>query len=402
MSLSTNNILDVLSDYGIDPYQDRKSFDLPSVGSLEEGETVYAASLSDISELNDTPFDLPLASDDVRVRQWWSLIEEIIKANTAIKEGGRQPTHNPPEPLCAWYCPIHFFGHGWGIYIRESCILSHSLSVASFVNWSRVHLSANEIARQLLRASFYSFFLHEQFHHKVESLGFRFLIATGSDRYRPYKSNVYRPNFLTPNCLEESLANADSFLRLDEKRYKDRLHADLHRGLQSFLRSSFALQPPGYYEGLNYLSKNLFSSGQSLLQSQVLEATLSPVKPSAHWSLAPNVITSLKDISSNIYVVLPVGAKPIFPVSSFDPAATVSTSGVISALTKHYGYSRVKGGKGSHVKLKRPRAPTITLPGDRPVLSPHIVKQVLDALGGHSYSQIVDMLDGKLKTAIVT
>ena len=40
----------------------------------------------------------------------------------------------PPEPHCAWYCPIHFFGHGWGIYIRESCILSHTKDIASFVN----------------------------------------------------------------------------------------------------------------------------------------------------------------------------------------------------------------------------------------------------------------------------
>ena len=97
-------------------------------------------------------------------------------------------------------------------------------------------------------------FRPRQFHHKVESLGFRLLIATGSDRYRPYKANVYRPSFLRPECLEESLANAESYLRLSEAHYRKRHDKPILDGLRIFLKEGFSLQPPGYAEAVEYLS----------------------------------------------------------------------------------------------------------------------------------------------------
>jgi hypothetical protein len=172
------------------------------------------------------------------LRERWREIREIIRAREG-QDGplfSRRPrdrdTYEAPEPLCAWYCPIHYFGHGWGIYIRERCIFHVALDIAAHVDWATVKalgLRPAEIVRQLLRSAFYIFFLHEQFHHKVESLGFRLLVTTGSDRYRPYKTKVYRPNFLKATCLEESLANAESYRRLNEQRYKKR-HAPPNAG----------------------------------------------------------------------------------------------------------------------------------------------------------------------------
>ena len=106
-----------------------------------------------------------------------------------------------------------FFWARLGIYIGESCILDIARDISFYVDWKSVHASPSSIARQLLRSAFYVLFLHEQFHHKVESLGLRYLIATGTDHYRPYKANVYRPLYLSSGCLEESLANAESYGR---------------------------------------------------------------------------------------------------------------------------------------------------------------------------------------------
>ena len=100
------------------------------------------------------------------------------------------------------------------------------------------------------------------------------------------------------------------------------------------------------------------------------------------------MITALADISDNIYVLLPKDARPIFRPTWVNPGVTVSTRDLVGALTKHYGYEQVAGGKGSHVKLKRPVAPTITLTGNRPVLSPGLVKHALDALGGYPISRV--------------
>ena len=108
------------------------------------------------------------------------------------------------------------------------------------------------------------------------------------------------------------------------------------------------------------------------------------------------MITSLADISASIYVVLPKGSIPIFRPTWVDPGTTVSTKDLVGALTKHYGYEQVAGGKGSHVKLKKTGAPTITLAGNRPVLSPGLVKHALDALGGYPISRVPDLIAGKL------
>ena len=149
-------------------------------------------------------------------------------------------------------------------------MLSIAADIATFVDWPRVHLSSTAIAWQLLRTAFYAFFLHEQFHHKVESLGLRLLVSTDSDRDRPYKARVYRPTFLNSDCLEESLANAESLRRLDEPRYVQRIDPAIRAGLRQFLRAAIALQPPSYREGLNFVREEDYRAGLYKLQSQIL------------------------------------------------------------------------------------------------------------------------------------
>ena len=342
-----------------------------------------------------------VAVDDPRIREWWEALRPIVDTPEGAQahrvarrlEGQWQP----PEPYCAWYCPIHFFGHGWGIYIRERCVLSVAQDIAAFVDWRKVRAAPATIARQLLRSAFYVFFLHEQFHHKVESLGLRLLIATDSDRYRPYKASVYRTTFLKSMCLEESLANAESLRRLDEPRYVKRIDPAIRAGLRKFLRVAIASQPPGYAEGVKLVRDEDYRAGLYKLQSQILNGSLTPRTPVNSWSIAPNMITALADISDDIYVVLPRGARPIFKATSVDPGTTVSTKTLVGALTKHYGYQHVPGGKGSHVKLKKPGSPTIVLAGNRPVLSPGLVKHALEAIGNYPISMLPDLLDGKLQ-----
>jgi hypothetical protein len=306
----------------------------------------------------------------------------------------------PPEPYCAWYCPIHFFGYGWGIYIREGCVLAYALDIAAFVNWAFVRIPRPEIPRHLLRSAFYVFFLHEQFHHKVESLGLRLLVARGLDRFRPYKTNVYARTFLTSDCLEESIANAESYRRLGEGRYIQKLDPAIREGLRDYLMVSIPKQPPGYAEGVQYLSEARYRDGLYRLQSQVLDAVFPPTTPASYWSVAPNMITALYSISDEIYVVLPRGVRPIFRPTTVDPGATVSSRILETALTKHHGYRVVPGGKGSHVKLAKAGAPTLILPGNRPLLSPGIVKQALKAIGGYPISRLPDLLDGRLAAQV--
>jgi hypothetical protein len=254
MAISTTKILEILGVYGVVPEErlEMPDFpaapegDFPDVGEIAEGETVYATSLSEVFREDGEGHAEVFGADDPRMSEWRNVIDETVRwvrehEQTAVRarRAFRGLRIEPPEPHCAWYCPIHFFGHGWGIYIREQCILTITKDLAWFIDWKAVHASPSSIIRQLLRSAFYVFFLHEQFHHKVESLGFRFLISTGSDRYRPYKARVYRPTYLTADCLEESLANAESYNRLAEHRYTMRVEQAIRDGLRSFLEASF-------------------------------------------------------------------------------------------------------------------------------------------------------------------
>ena len=93
---------------------------------------------------------------------------------------------------------------GWGIYIREDCTIRQAYEIAKHLRLGvRARGSRWKLAEDLIRASFYAFYLHEQFHHKVESFAFRLLVSTRRDCYRPYQSSVYVPNFRTMNCIEE-------------------------------------------------------------------------------------------------------------------------------------------------------------------------------------------------------
>lgn len=254
MAVSNNNILDVLREYRFHSLEDEAyEIDLPGIGQIEEGESVYVTSIDEVFGGGDlreglSPEGAELEGPRICPRMWErSEVLERISAVSNSSSASRDPrrVNQPPEPHRACYCPIHFFGHDWGIYIREECILSHAIEIATFVDWSYVRLRWGEIKRDLPRGSLYVFFLHEQFHHTVESLGLRLLVSNGADRYRTYKVNVHSPTLLKPDCIEESLANAESRRRLSEGRYVKRLDPEILEAQRRHLKWSLPKQPPG-------------------------------------------------------------------------------------------------------------------------------------------------------------
>ncbi len=58
-------------------------------------------------------------------------------------------------------------------------------------------------------------------HHRVECLGFRLHVVTRTRLYGPYFRTVYAKAKGTDDLLEEALANAAMYLRLDEKAYQN-------------------------------------------------------------------------------------------------------------------------------------------------------------------------------------
>jgi len=216
---------------------------------------------------------------------------------------------------CAWYQPIHFFGHKWGIFIKESCVRRTALMIARFVPPAdRQGIPHATIFKNLYRAAVLVYFLHEHYHHKIECLGFRLHVILSRSCYLPYKLQVYRATFGTDDNLEEALANADSYLRLYQNTYQD-LGA-IRRSARAYLRWEFSnCSPPGYRMAVNYLQRGDFKDCEHYLLAQFKQANVyvNPIQPVHDWNLCPDITTPFFNVSSNIWTVIPRGGAPRLP-----------------------------------------------------------------------------------------
>lgn len=258
-----------------------------------------------------------------------------------------------------------------------------ALDVARFVDRSAMTswVPPSRVALEVVRAAFYHLFLHEAFHHKNESLATRLEVVTGSSRFLPYKDRVYRPAMASgkdPGSLEESLANADSYRRLSEATYRTRLSPPVMKGLKDYLKWRFPFDPPGYRQASDYLTESKFVRGLHVLEEQVITATAT-TKPAHRWTLGPNLNEGFFGLQSDIWVVVSGSHRvrlPFLPLR----IGVVSTEALAKALQRNDGYQVVKGGKGSHLKLKASDKPTLILPGNKKELSPGVVRQVAKTL----------------------
>ena len=256
----------------------------------------------------------------------------------------------------AWYQPIHFFGHDWGIFIRLDCLHYQAKGIArEFKRQNKALIrqhGAYQVARKckniFRKASFYCYYLHESYHHKVESFGFRLHVTRGP-RYVDYKRNVYRPNFLTKHCLEESLANASSFHRLSDKTYRDRLGPEITQAAKSFLEKRFHLASPGYREAIQYLTINRFLAGEREVQSQIMDGALNYQTNPDLWIIAKGMMTGMCNIKSQIYQIVSPNHKPVLPQPILH--LVISSQSMVKAA-KLRGYTIKQGGKGSHIKME--------------------------------------------------
>ncbi len=329
--------------------------------------------------------------DDLR-RGWGAVGDELRDA-----AGGR-PRVPPPDVLdaLAWYVPIHFYGHGWGIYIKESAILliaSHILSYVPEAERRRTSVVAGAV-----RGALDVLYLHEAFHHKTESFAIRLEIIEHTKRYEPYHSNVYHPLRAghSDELLEEALACADMVKRLNETTYKEMVPPIVLSATAAMLHDWIPTLPPGYRRGHDLSSPVPYQQALHALSSQVQEARPSPMRRPHEWALVPQAFRGLMSCRAVAYVIVPTGERPKVPWFNRPPLGLVlSTSDAVKLLERH-GYEVVTGGgKGSHIKLQstEPGRSSVVISGNRKELSPGLVRHVAKAAGFASATQLQSALN---------
>jgi predicted RNA binding protein YcfA (HicA-like mRNA interferase family) len=235
------------------------------------------------------------------------------------------------------------------------------------------------------RAGMSILYLHEAFHHKIESLAIRFEIVERTRRYLPYSNAVYIPLIKqkSDDVLEEALACAEMYRRFkNEKLYRRGVPKLVRDATIAMLPDWFRTLPPSYREAGRYLFDRTFDHAQRTLVSQVHEAAAAPKRQASEWNLAPHLCRGLFDCQRITHVLVPKGQEPILPWIGHAPALpSVSSRKAIRHL-EHRGWKIDPGrGKGSHVRLKHIGMQPLTIPANRESLSPLVLKSVANALG---------------------
>jgi hypothetical protein len=322
-----------------------------------------------------------LVVDDVEYgidRAWGAVRDELLS------RAGRGRHVPPPDVLdaLAWYLPIHNFGSGWGIYIRESAVLMLAGAVLSRVDPAR--RGEPDAIYGAVRAGLAILYLHEAFHHKAESFAIRLEIVEHTRRHQPYFRGVYAQLRAagSDELLEGALACAEIMRCMHrETVYRNSIPDYINVRAQRTLWHWFPTLPPGYRTALDYVNDEPFEEARNLLSSQIHEGRQHPMRRHEEWHLMPDGYNTLLDCRPVTHILVPHGATPIIPWFGKSPVPLSMSTDSMVRLALGEGYAIVPGaGKGSHIKLHAEGRPMIILPANRKSLSLKVLSSVATAL----------------------
>lgn len=318
----------------------------------------------------------------------WGRVGDTLRERAS--GGPRVPPSNILD-CDAWYLPIHFYGPSWAIYIRESAILRVAGDIMSELPTSRRH--DTEVVAGATRAALSMLYLHEAFHHKVESLAIRLEIIEHRRRYVPYFNDVYALLTGTSDHLEEGLACAEMVRRLNERTYRRWIPNDVHQASKRILRGWIPRLPPGYNRGIELAKDAEYRAARNDLSSQIHEGRKNPMRRPHEWDLTPNTYRGLFNCLAVTRVVVPVGAWPIVPWFNTGPLGLSISTRDLSKVLGDRGYELKKGqGKGSHLKYTAAGRRMIILPAGRKSLSYRVLQTTAEALELSSVGALGDLV----------
>jgi hypothetical protein len=293
-----------------------------------EGESAWPIDWTSVEERRGQPEEV-LSEHRYGIDRSW----ERIRKDLPSRAGGG--VYNPPPDVfdaLAWYLPIHYFGYGYGIYIRESAILMLRDAILSRVEPSR--RDDLDAIQGAVRAGLGILYLHEALHHKVESFAIRLEIVEHARRYHPYFKGVYGQLRAagSDELLEEALACAEIIRRMqNEVVYTRGIPEDIQPAVQTFLLDWLPTLPPGYRKAPQYLKAPAFDEARNILSSQIHEGRQHPMRRAGEWHLMPHSYHGLFDCKTVTHVLVPVGTTPVIPWFGEPPALSMSTEAAVSA-----------------------------------------------------------------------
>ena len=319
---------------------------------------------------NDHPFDISP-----------QLLDEL---ETKGKEGLTIPSN---FEVLAWYQPIHYYGHAWGIYIKESAVIDLAAriyeplfknSATSQMTYQMSALKPSRAAAESIYAAMMILYLHEEYHHKVESFSIRNHIVTERCSYDAYVKNVYllARNSSPTTCREEAICHAYSRRRLRSKLSGKTSPETIYQAIR--VVDEIIKQAVGPYAGAEFLiSDSDFEWTQTELQCQIQEGIPITATDNLRWHYEEKLFSPLYR-GKNLPCILVPNTTPQIHVPGV--LHFTATSRNVVKIMRQHGYQEEKGGKGSHTKFGKVGGPMIIIPKGKE-LSPGVLKNVAQSLG---------------------
>lgn len=369
MGLTTEHLLNTLDGMDL--------LDLGSPGEWDgdlDGHDAYDIDWDEV--LQDRVDSTNRNQNDVVNDRWSQATEEIIK-----RSGGSQ---SPPPPISvdalAWYAPFHRFGLSWGIYIYEASIIDIAGHIGTYLKPGVILRPG--ITQQLSRMALSILYLHEAFHHKIESFATRLEVVKRQKVFLPYQRNVYQKLLGTDELVEEALACTEMYMRLKEKTYRRGISDSVYEATIAMLDAWIPTLPPGYRMAETILNGfSPFEETRNELLCQVNEGVINSIQNYHEWSIATQMTRGLFSWREIAYVLIPKGTKSLIPWFSDEITKLSISTRDLEKLIRQFGYSEISGGKGSHRKFVHNSRLTIILPNARESLSPGVLRSVAKTLG---------------------
>jgi len=275
----------------------------------------------------------------------------------------------------AWYQPHHFYSSNrWGIYFdakkmdKLAFTLAHDLKRLNITR--NIYSYASKLAMNLV-------YQHELFHAKVEAITTWIELLAQKAKYVKYSENVYQKSFGKDACIEEALANWNSWVF--DIRSMGELNSSQFRGIKSIVEDYLDASPPGYDQ---------WAIGKTTMSWKTLGTQISTGKLRNQKNELPLAV--MFDETYFQFHFLPSDVPIYFVGDGQILKRLISAPSTLrlpprrelrKVIEKFYGYSLdPKGGKGSHEKWIGDNGRFFIIPGTDPV-SPPVFKTFLHHFG---------------------
>jgi hypothetical protein len=202
----------------------------------------------------------------------------------------------PPPDCLAFYLPFHYFHPvWWGIYL----IVEGVQELASFVDRQTGGVLTYPESVVVARLFLYG---HEAFHHIVESFATRLEVSHRKPLYRTGFHDLYRKGAGTHDAIEESLATAHGYRKVDSRAFRKPNEPQKRRAALEAIAEYIRRCPPGYNRALEFVQTSAFTSQRSAFAEKNHNWALPDIRPrGAHvWHSFPNAFSGISRVHSRV------------------------------------------------------------------------------------------------------